>query len=128
MDSSYPTCRVVALVDSAGMIRHIEVACARRETPWRRIWRLRAQLSGRLAEWFRSLGREPAEITLLGSGTRLTREAARGAARLLADWFGCVPIPKGQPVGRRDSDGTTTTWPSHTAAAKALVVCPARVY
>ena len=124
MDNSYPTCRVIALVDGAGTVRHVEATSARRAAPWRIVWDHREELPGRLAAWFRTLlDHEPAEIVLLGGGAGLTWTAARNVARLLNGWFpACAPLPECRRIGRREEDGSMTTWPTRSAAAKALGV------
>lgn len=128
-----PKSRVIGLVDSAGQVRHVEAVSDKRLAPWRLVWKYRAQLPGRLAEWLRSLDSEPHEITLLGSGARLTGPAAKSVVRLMSAWFPVVDPPPGpwltgtpwsnragRPVGRVARNGKVTTWPTHSACAKSL--------
>ena len=128
-----PKSRVVGLLDSDGQVRHVEAVSDKREAPWRRVWKYRHKLVGKLAEWLQSLPRAPKEIVLLGNGARLTGPTAKSVVRVLSTWFPVVDPPAGhwrygtplsnrasRPVCRVARNGKLTIWPTHGACAKSL--------
>ena len=122
-----PRHRVYALVDEAGQVIYIGVAAAGRAS-WEVTWDHRENTDSVLSRLLRTLERKPAEITLLGSVGLHTKTAFQ-AAGVLGAWFPGAVVegltPGGGRHGRavsRVKAGRIETWPSRTAAAKAVGV------
>ena len=114
------------------------------EHRWRPMYENRDRLpDSRLTKWFRELNEEPLEVPLLGRNVSLdqksaiklcqfmvreTNRLATGDSDLQADFLLNERHPGGRGCGKQviriDADGTVKTWPSVTAAAKALGIVP----
>jgi len=122
-DGPKPKHRVYALLDGAGQVRFVGQCRQDRPAPWRLVWQWRDSLPGKLAAWFRTLDREPEEITVMGAAAGLHKKVAKAAARTVTGWHPAA-IGRRLPCGRRAvgrvEGGRLTLWPSCAAAARAL--------
>jgi hypothetical protein len=113
---------------AGGHAIYIGVAAAGRPS-WEVTWANRKRIDNAQGRLFRGLAEKPAEVTLLGS-IGLRADVAYKAAELLGTWFPGAMVekptrgggPPGRPVSRIENGQVTATFPSRTAAAKALGV------